>query len=148
MGSQQILLIVIGVVIVGIAIVVGIGMFSSQAFNSNRDAIIAEMNTFKSSAKEYWMLPVTLGGASQDLYHANIARLATHLGFAGANESEYAYSSDNGQFRLVSFAEGDVEIIALGSSEKGGKRPRVRFQYNLVMDTSDMAVDKAASFTE
>nr|MBC8383659.1 hypothetical protein [Candidatus Cloacimonadota bacterium] len=46
MGTQQILLIVLSVIIVGIAVAVGITMFNAQSVNSNRNACIADMNNF------------------------------------------------------------------------------------------------------
>ncbi len=39
MATQQILLIVLTVIIVGIAIAVGIAMFKAHAINSNRQAV-------------------------------------------------------------------------------------------------------------
>ena len=40
MGTQQILLIVLSVIIVGVAIVVGIGMFNRQAYNSKKPLLL------------------------------------------------------------------------------------------------------------
>ena len=42
MGQQQLLLIVLGVIIVGIAVVVGINVFTASSANANRDAVIAD----------------------------------------------------------------------------------------------------------
>ena len=39
MGSQQLLLIVLGVIIVGIAVIVGISIFGSNADQANKDAV-------------------------------------------------------------------------------------------------------------
>ncbi len=62
MGQQQLLLIVLGVIIVGIAIVVGINMFQSAAIDSNRNAVIKDLLTLSSKAKEYYKKPPPLGG--------------------------------------------------------------------------------------
>ena len=45
MGQQQLLLIVLGTIIVGVAVVVGINMFTTGAVNSERDALILDVNT-------------------------------------------------------------------------------------------------------
>ena len=42
MGQQQLLLIVLGVIIVGIAVVVGINLFNANAEESAKDTIVSE----------------------------------------------------------------------------------------------------------
>ncbi len=62
MGQQQLLLIVIGVIIVGIAIVVGINLASTSAQSANRDAVIADLNNIGAYAQQYYRKPKSLGG--------------------------------------------------------------------------------------
>jgi hypothetical protein len=62
MGQQQLLLIILGVIIVGVAIAVGISMFSGQSNASNRDAIIADLNSIGADAYQYKIRPTTMGG--------------------------------------------------------------------------------------
>lgn len=62
MGQQQLLLIVIGVIIVGIAIVVGINIASTSAQSANRDAVISDLNNIGIFAQEYYKKPKTMGG--------------------------------------------------------------------------------------
>ncbi len=62
MGQQQLLLIVIGVIIVGIAIVVGINLASTSAQSANRDAVIADLNNIGAFAQQYYRKPTSLGG--------------------------------------------------------------------------------------
>ncbi len=62
MGQQQLLLIVLGVIIVGISIVVGINLFQSSAIQANRDAVIADLNNLAQMAMQYYKKPTNLGG--------------------------------------------------------------------------------------
>jgi hypothetical protein len=62
MGQQQLLLIILGVIIVGIAIAVGIAMFSSGSVQANKDAIINDMNNLAANAYQWRIRPVTMGG--------------------------------------------------------------------------------------
>ncbi len=62
MGQQQLLLIVIGVIIVGIAIVVGINLASTSAQSANRDAVIADLNNIGAYAQQYYRKPSSMGG--------------------------------------------------------------------------------------
>ena len=70
MGQQQILLIVLSVILVGIAIAVGITMFRAQARNSNLDGIISDLNNLGSIAYQYKIRPVSMGGGGGE-YEAN-----------------------------------------------------------------------------
>jgi hypothetical protein len=62
MGQQQILLIVLGVIVVGIAIVVGFNMFNSNAVSSNRDSLESDLNSLGVMAQSYYKTPSTMGG--------------------------------------------------------------------------------------
>ena len=55
MGQQQILLIVLGIILVGIAIVIGMTIFRTQTTQSNVDAIIMDMNNLGAMAYQYRM---------------------------------------------------------------------------------------------
>ena len=57
MGTQQILLIVLSVIIVGVAIAVGISMFNSQSYNSNKTAIASDAQGFAAQVVQYYKTP-------------------------------------------------------------------------------------------
>ena len=62
MGQQQLLLIVLGVIIVGIAVVVGINLFNANATNANRDGVISDLNNLGAMAQQYYKKPTSMGG--------------------------------------------------------------------------------------
>ena len=62
MGQQQLLLIVLGVIIVGIAVVVGINVFTASSSQANRDATISDLTNLASLAQQYYRKPTALGG--------------------------------------------------------------------------------------
>jgi hypothetical protein len=66
MGQQQLLLIILGVIIVGIAIAVGLSLFSAQSVQSNRDAIINDLNNLAAQAYQFRIRPVSMGGGQGD----------------------------------------------------------------------------------
>jgi hypothetical protein len=70
MGQQQLLLIILGVIIVGIAIAVGLSLFSAQSVQANRDAIINDMNNLAAHAYQYYIRPTSMagGGGQYDGY--------------------------------------------------------------------------------
>jgi hypothetical protein len=62
MGQQQLLLIILGVIVVGIAVAVGITMFQDNAVSANRDAVINDLVNLASRAQQFYRRPVALGG--------------------------------------------------------------------------------------
>lgn len=62
MGQQQLLLIILGVIIVGIAVAVGITMFQDNAVDQNRSAVISDLTTLAAKGQQYYAKPTTLGG--------------------------------------------------------------------------------------
>ncbi len=65
MGQQQLLLIVLGIIIVGIAIVVGINLFRANAIETKRNNVTNELVNLASMAQQYYMKPGSLGGGSR-----------------------------------------------------------------------------------
>jgi hypothetical protein len=62
MGQQQLLLIVLGVIIVGIAVVVGINLFNANAEESAKDTLVSEGTNIGAMAQQYYKKPGALGG--------------------------------------------------------------------------------------
>ncbi len=80
MGQQQLLLIVLGVIIVGIAIAVGISMFKSNAQSSNRDQVINDLNNLAAKAQQYYRKPTAMAGGGQSFVGFGLAPVDTGNG--------------------------------------------------------------------
>lgn len=72
MGQQQLLLIVLGVIIVGIAVVVGINVFTASSIEANRDAVIADLTNIAAMAQQYYRKPTALGGGGNSFANFSI----------------------------------------------------------------------------
>jgi len=62
MGQQQLLLIVLGVIIVGIAVVVGINLFNANAEESAKDGVVSDCTNVGAMAQQYYKKPTSMGG--------------------------------------------------------------------------------------
>ena len=62
MGQQQILLIVLGLIIIGIAVAISVALFRSNAIENKRDILIEETTSLGVMALQYYKKPVALGG--------------------------------------------------------------------------------------
>ena len=107
MGQQQLLLIVLGTIIVGVAVVVGINMFTTGAVNAERDALLQDVNNIASSAASYWRKPAALGGGARD-FNNNITGVT---GFGAAD------SNANGVFTMVVTSATQFVLTATGTNE-------------------------------
>lgn len=65
MGQQQLLLVLLGIVIVGIAIFVGISLFRANAIETKRNNVTNELVNLASLAQQYYMRPSSMGGGSR-----------------------------------------------------------------------------------
>jgi hypothetical protein len=62
MGQQQLLLIILGVIIVGIAIAVGLSLFAANSVQANKDAIINDINNIAANAYQFYIRPISMAG--------------------------------------------------------------------------------------
>ena len=107
MGQQQLLLIVLGTIIVGVAVVVGINMFTTGAINAEREALLQDVNNIASQAAAYWRKPAALGGGAR-----------TFDGVLLVSEFGAADSNANGAF-VITGAAGitEFDVMATGWNE-------------------------------
>ncbi len=75
MGQQQLLLIILGVIVVGIAVAVGITMFQDSAGSSNRDAVAGDLMNLASRAQQYYRRPSSMGGGDNTFNGLTLAEL-------------------------------------------------------------------------
>ncbi len=114
MGQQQLLLIILGVIVVGIAVAVGITMFKDNAISANRDAVVNDLVNLAARAQQYYRRPTDLGGG-QGKFDAITLQHLTNVP-AGAP----SYGNANGTYSLGAIvngtgANGSVEIVGIGS---------------------------------
>jgi len=64
MGQQQLLLIILGVIVVGIAIAVGISQFSAHSTQANKDGVTSSLVNIAANAYQYRIRPSTMGGGN------------------------------------------------------------------------------------
>jgi len=110
MGQQQLLLIVLGVIIVGIAIVVGITMFKSNAVSANRDQVINDLQNLAARAQQYYIKPTSMAGGGRDFKGFALTALDT----GNANGS---YSSTATQPSGALYVAGSTTAITSSASK-------------------------------
>jgi|ERR1035437_361773 type II secretory pathway pseudopilin PulG len=64
MGQQQLLLIVLGVIVVGIAIAAGMGLFGASKESSIKDELVAQNMAIAADVQQYYSKPTSMGGGN------------------------------------------------------------------------------------
>ncbi len=114
MGQIQLLLVILGVIIVGIAIFVGITMFAHNTIEDTRNAIIVDLQNFASRAQAYYWKPTTQGGGGKS--------------FTGVTMSSIYPMNENANARyyIESAADSTCVIMGVGKIVSGDDSIRVR----------------------
>ncbi len=84
MGSQQLLLIVVGVVVIGIMVIIGIVMFTDHSAATSRDAIANDLMHAASKAQLYKRRPRIQGGGGGSFVGFNLQTVFRTLTNANA----------------------------------------------------------------
>lgn len=105
MGQQQLLLIVLGIIIVGIAIAVGVTTFRSSAVDANRAQVISDLNNLAAKAQRYYRTPGSMGGGGQDFQSFALSALDT-------SNANGVYSTTTTTPTGASYVAGSVTAIA------------------------------------
>ncbi|MCX6136737.1 MAG: hypothetical protein NTV54_04485 [Ignavibacteriales bacterium] len=135
MGQQQLLLIILGVIIVGIAVAVGITMFQDNAVDQNRNMVIADLQTLAAKAQQYYAKPTTLGGGSNSF--AGLAKTAAGLAIlAGTAFTDNA----NGLYTIET--AGDATSVNLKGVGKTAMSDGTFPTYTLVVNAATTVLTK------
>lgn len=112
MGQQQLLLLVLGIVIVGIAVVAGIQAFSEGKQKAQQDAAVTDAMRIISDTQAWMLKPAAFGGGSSS---STVGVNLKALGYPVSSATDdyvttngcFALSGDNGGATLVVHKQGD-----------------------------------------
>lgn len=128
MGTQQILLIVLAVIIIGTATSLGLTMFYGYAYGANRSALAADAQLHATWVLQYYRTSKDQGGLGESFADIDAEDINQFLG--GERER---FRTDNGEFSAV-IPQGDstqVLLIGIGSASRNGKSPKVETSIDL-----------------
>ncbi len=94
MGQQQLLLVILVTIIVGIATVVAINTFSSAADSATLDSVRQDLTSISSSAQSYYLKPEMLGGGGRDFDGLTF----NNITFSGNASDAYTATNEYGTY--------------------------------------------------
>jgi hypothetical protein len=80
LGQQQLLLIVLGVIIVGVAIAVSLQLMEAGSVTANRDSMVNDINNIAADAQKYFIKPVVMGGGGGSFDGYELPKLVSQTG--------------------------------------------------------------------
>jgi len=114
MGQQQLLLLVLGIVIVGLAVVVGINAFGENDKKSNADAMVTDALRIASDCQAWDLKPGQFGGALATETLADCT-----FDEVGYPNSSGTYTNVNGDYALETSLPGGCTAPTIPSGQTG-----------------------------
>lgn len=115
MGQQQLLLLVLGIVIVGLAVVVGINAFSENRIKSNADALVTDGLRIVSDVQAWGLKPAQFGGMPDGDTLADGVTWAA-IGYPSSGGD---YVNVNGTFNFTGGVTGSTCTVTPGTPTSG-----------------------------
>ncbi|TAK67134.1 MAG: hypothetical protein EPO24_00800 [Bacteroidetes bacterium] len=105
MGPQQLFLIILGIIVVGLTIAVGVSMFSDHSVKSNEDAIRADLVNLGADGYQYKIKTLSQGGGN-----------GSYAGYGLESDGAWGSGNQNAVYEIV--AQTSSEFSVKGSSKQ------------------------------
>ena len=123
MGQQQLLLLVLAVIIVGITLVVGIQMFAATTASANFDAVLNDLLKLGANAQAYYLKPVHIGGGGNSFKKVTMEHLTTKP------------ENDNGTYSIKNSRKNKVVLRGVGKLDGDGDGRNCRILLHVFVDS-------------
>ncbi len=110
MGSIQLLLIILGVIVVGTAVAIALLIFGTNAEQASKDALTQDCLKLASSAQAYFKKPATLGGGGNSFDGITIRDCGMEADAEGAGDNL------SGTFSIAKAGGLSVSILGVSTS--------------------------------
>ena len=115
MGQQQLLLVILVTIIVGIATVVAINIFGTAAEQANKDAIRQDLLAASAQAQGIWARPIMMGGTGGDFSEGPAdQQFSERLGIPGTVD-DLVIDNENAEYTILRGAN----ILTITADPKG-----------------------------
>lgn len=119
MGQQQLLLVILVTIIIGIATIISINVLSTGANQANRDAVRQDLSNAASYVQSIWERPNLMGGASRRFTNLDEEIILLYLNIPATEyqPGDTEATNNNGTYRVQ--IESDTELIIIGEPATG-----------------------------
>ncbi|RKY99263.1 MAG: hypothetical protein DRQ13_02610 [Ignavibacteriae bacterium] len=130
MGQQQLHLLVLGIILVGLAVIIGLGNFQNIGVQSNRDAVILDLNHIASFAQAYYKKAEPNAGGGNN--------------FIGYNIPPQLNANDNGTYNVISTTPKKITIEGIGVEKDSnpGCSQGSNITYHIIVEPNQTILQK------
>jgi hypothetical protein len=126
MGQTQLLLVILGLLLVGLAIFLALTMFEANAGEDSRNAVILDLQNFSARALAYYCKPATQGGGDKSFAGITLGKI-------------YPMAENlNGRYYIESATDVECDIVGVGKIVSGTDSIRVRSRVTLQRNTIEI----------
>ena len=118
MAQQQLLLVILVTIVIGIATLIALNVAGKGADQANRDAVRQDLSAAGSYVQAIWERPKLMGGASRDFDQMSEELILQYLNIPATNyqEGDTEASNDNGTYFVEIESETELRIIGIPKS--------------------------------
>ena len=115
MGTQQLILIILSVIILGSMSIITMNIINSSSRRTNINCMLGEMQIFSSRILRYYKTPLRQSGGGLEILSECDSLIASFIKFDEDDDGNYTtYSTEYGAYQLAVY-DGYVEIIGIGN---------------------------------
>ena len=104
MGQQQLLLIIVAVIVVGVSVALASHLFLASAEDSNKDSIITEMTNLATISLQYYDKPAAMAGGGRSFTNWQIP---SHIDTSTSGTYTISQANDNQLLLIGSPTQGN-----------------------------------------
>ena len=116
MGQQQLLLVILVTIIVGIATVVAINTFGTAADQAARDAVTLDLVSIAAASQGYYIRPAMLGGGSRSFTNIDFNKFS-FTARVSADSDGLEAENENARYVMSGQAPGEFVVTATISDQ-------------------------------
>ena len=124
MGQQQLLLLALGIIIVGLMTLAGIKIYNANYDMSNRQAVIADLGVLASVSKQYYFKSAQIDGLFHD----------TFIGFDSTKCNGYTSTLD-GNYYISGQTDSSVILTGIGTQKGYDDTNFIKIQMTVYPDS-------------
>jgi hypothetical protein len=119
MGQQQLLLVILVTIIVGIATIVAVNVLNNRITQANRDAVRQDLSQAASYVQSLWERPLVMDGAGRDFTTMNVEDILRYINVPSSTfqSGDTEATNENGTFRVE--IESETELLIIGEPNSG-----------------------------
>jgi hypothetical protein len=143
MGQQQLLLVILVTIVVGVATIVAVNVLNNRVTQANRDAVRQDLAQAASYVQSLWERPAAMEGAGRDFTSMNVEDILRYINVPSSSyqSGDSEATNENGTYKVE--IENETELLIIGEPDSGPPNLQVSILRNSETGQWDFTVSEA-----